>query len=836
MKAYLIDGNSFCYRAFYAIKDLRTSYGQPTNAAYGFVTILNSLIDKEHPDYLTIAFDLKAPTFRHKAFSGYKSNRKPMPDELVAQLPVIRRIIEGFRVPVFEKEGFEADDILGTLAKKIAGETVEVYIVTGDKDMLQLVNSHIKVYNIHKEGLIYDEKKVRERFKVEPSKIPDIMALMGDGTDNIPGVKGIGEKGAIELINEFGSLDRLFDNIDKVKNKAQSNALRQYKEDAILSKNLAILDLDVPIKVSLEELKVSLPDRAKLMELFKELEFKSLLKELLKEDSTVDVAQNYKILSAEDEIDRFVKRLLNAKEFSFDIKTDTENAMTASITGIAFSLNPGEVYYLDKSLASFDLIARLKPVFENETIDKTGTDLKFKKVVLRRYGIELKAAAFDIILASYLLNYQNLHNIEDFLNLRGALKKELEEKGLSRLFNDIEMPLIDVLADMEFAGIGIDCAILKKMSDEMERELLRLRRDIIELAGCDFNINSPKQLSNILFERLKLPVIKRTKTGPSTDVEVLKNLSAQHPLPGMLLDYRELMKLKTTYIDVFPALVLPSDKRLHTSFNQAVTATGRLSSSEPNLQNIPIRSELGRRMRKAFIAAQKNSLLLSADYSQIELRILAHLSKDSNLIRAFKEGADIHRFSASLIYGVKPDDVTQDMRDVGKTINFAVIYGMSDYGLARELNIDLDTANKFISSYFDRYPKVKEYIESQIESCKEKGYVTTIFGRRRYIPDINSGNSALRGFAQRTAINTPVQGSAADMIKVAMINIHRSIKDADLKTIMVLQVHDELLFEVPEDEMDKIKKLILHHMVNAVRLCVPIEVSIKTGANWQELC
>lgn len=857
-KAFLIDGNSFCYRAFYAIRELRTSYGQPTNAVYGFVMMLNLLLKKERPDYIAITFDLKEPTFRHKAFKDYKVHRPPMPDELISQLPMIRRIIEAYRIPIFEKEGFEADDVIGTLAKKLANSDIEVYIVTGDKDILQLVNSHIKVYNTHKEGLIYDEQKVKERFGVEPGKLIDIVALTGDASDNIPGVTGIGDKVAVELIKEFGSLENLFSNISKVKDKTRQHILQQSKEQAMLSKWLATLVLNVPVKMSLEDLKLVSQDKIKLAQLFKEFEFRSLLKDLLQKDSMTDDGIKYEVISTEEELHKFLKVLREQKIFAFDIHCDGKEAMTAKMVGISFSYKINQAHYIPAA----QWMRQLKPILEDDSRKKIGHDLKFKKLLLRHQDINLRGISFDTMIASYLLapHYKS-HTIEDLgseflvyslnqsdpikrsceisciaLKLKAQLEHRLKTKGLINLFKDIEMPLINVLADMELAGVGIDRYVIKRMSKELEEGLKRLRHQIVEIAEVEFNINSPKQLAVVLFERLKLPILKRTKTGPSTDVEVLKDLTIHHALPGILLEYRELMKLKTTYVDALPELIHPEDKRLHTSFNQTVTATGRLSSSQPNLQNIPIRTELGLRLRQAFIATKSDYILLSADYSQIELRILAHLSKDENLISVFKKGGDIHTVTASLIYGVRLEDISPRMRDVAKTVNFGIVYGMSAYGLSRELGIDQNTATNFIEAYFNRYPKVQEYLRAQIESARKNGYVVTLFGRRRQIPDINSSNNVVKQSAERTAVNTPVQGTAADIIKIAMIKLHNEINEAHLKTRMVLQVHDELVFEVPADEVNTVKELIHHNMVGAAKLCVPIEVSIKTGKNWTELC
>jgi DNA polymerase-1 len=890
-KLFLIDGNSYCYRAYYAIKELRNSKGQPTNAIYGFNLMLKKLLNKEKPDYLGVAFDLKGPTFRHKRFKEYKIHRPPMPDDLVLQLPLIKEMLSAYNVPIFEKEGFEADDVLATIARVVSKDGgVEVYIVTGDKDILQLVDDNIKVYSAHKEDLVYDIEGVKERFfGLGPKYIIDIMALAGDASDNIPGVRGIGEKTAIDLIKEFHDIDNLYKNLGKIKSESRRRMLSEGKENALVSKELAILDTAVPIKIDIKAMHISPPDSLKLLRIFKELEFKTLAKELSPDDSHIRHQAQYKTICNEKEFGSFLEGLRKQKEFVLDFETTSKKPLEAVPVGVSFCWEQGKAYYIslvqggrssDKR-QGIDIqyaFKRLRPILEDEKIRKIGQNIKYEKLILSSYGIELKGIDFDTMLASYLLNPSKLnHNLDDLafdfldhkmikmdelldtgkkkrsmdevsleriseyscedsdvtLRLKGIFEKVLFEKELMRLFREIELPLIDVLSDMERNGVKIDTGLLKKSSKNMEKELHCTIANIYKMAGGEFNINSPKQLSEVLFERLGLPVIKKTKTGISTDMAVLERLSLEHPLPKELLRYRELSKLKSTYIDALPELVNTKTGRVHTSFNQTVTATGRLSSSNPNLQNIPIKTEESRRVRKAFIG-EDNRYILSADYSQIELRILAHLSQDEQLIMAFEKDMDVHTHTASLIFGVEPNRVTPQMRASAKTVNFGIVYGMSAFGLSRGLSIDPESAQRFIDSYFERYPRVRIYMEDKIEEARDAGYVTTLFNRRRYIPKIREGSVSEQKQAQRIAINTPIQGSAADLIKIAMIDIYREMKKKGLSSMMILQVHDELVFEVSKKELNIMKELVKKKMECAVKLCVPIKVSVKYGENWLE--
>ncbi|MBN2453197.1 MAG: DNA polymerase I [Candidatus Omnitrophica bacterium] len=876
-RLFLIDGNSFCYRAYYAIRPLSNSKGQPTNAVYGFLTMLNKLVKDNSPDMLAVAFDVKGPTFRHKKFDEYKIHRKPMPDELAGQMPYIKSLVNAYNIPVYEKEGYEADDILATIAKKAQKHDIETFIVTGDKDALQLVGSHVKVYNTNKEGLIYDTAKVKEVFGVAPDRVPDIMALMGDATDNIPGVKGIGEKTAIELIGEFGSLENLLKNIDKVKGEARKKALRENEETAVMSRELAVVDTNVPIEVDFKDIEIKEPDRPKLLELFKELEFKAFVKEFTPREA---LKSTYGLIDDAKKLGNLVDELKGLKEFAFDFETTSEDPMLAELVGVSFSWKVGSSFYVpvNKYHDRDAVLKSLKPLFENISVRKIGQNIKYEYIVLANYGIKLAGEFFDTMVASYLLNPSKLnHNLEEIsieylnhkmttpieeligkgkkaitmdkvdvgkvcayccedsdvtLRLKEVLSRELSAKGLDELFYKVEMPLIRVLASMEINGVSVDKDYLSELSAEMEKKLGRITKKIYDIAEGEFNINSPKQLSAVLFEKLKLPIIRRTKTGISTDEDVLKKLASRHELPHALLEYRELSKLKSTYVDSLPSLINPKTGRIHTSFNQTVTATGRLSSSGPNLQNIPIKTEEGRKIRRAFIPSAKNRALISADYSQIELRILAHMSGDKHLIKAFREGLDIHSFTAGLVFGVSEKDVTSAMRSMAKTVNFGIIYGMSPYGLSQNLDIDVAKAKEFIDAYFERYPDVRQYMESLIAEARQNGYVTTILGRRRYIPEINSRDVRLKQFAERTAINAPIQGSAADVIKVAMIAIDEAITEKGLGMKMILQVHDELVFDVPKDELAKSAKIVKDGMENVLKLKVPVEAHIEAGKNW----
>lgn len=836
-KLYLIDATAFCYRAFYALGSLATSSGQPTNAVYGFLNILNKILKEKKPDYIAICFDVSRETFRTKKYAEYKIQRPPMPDGLSSQIPIIKEIIRAYGLSIFEKEGFEADDIIATIVKKAKPKDVDVTIVSSDKDILQLVGGNTEVFSPYKdEGVIYNKEKVIERFGVEPEKIPDIMALMGDSVDNIPGVPGIGEKTASELILKFGSVVELLKQPEKIKKEKIKQAVLENADKIRLNRELAGLVENVELDFDLEALKSPSPDYEKLAKIFKQLEFKRFLKELPQEDIQEQII-------ASELPEEKLKALYGGKtELIFYPGKVTD--FVVSIENKFFNVAAGKVF---------------ENILEDGSVKKISHDLKAVKIGLAKKGVNLSGIYFDTMIAAYLLNpakpgygledlaleyldanfaaktLEPLQALSLIVKLRPKLEDELSEKSLNKLFNELEMPLVEVLAEIEINGIRLDTKILNELSADIEKRLVKLIENIYKESGSEFNINSPKQLAEVLFERLKLPVVKKGKTGPSTDEEVLRKLSDKHDLPALLLEYRQLTKLKNTYIDTLPGLIDKDTGRIHASFNQTGTETGRLSSSEPNLQNIPIKGDIGKQIRRSIIAYDSKSVLLSCDYSQVELRILAHLSKDEFLIDSFKKGKDVHKTTAALIYGTNEKDVSEEMRETAKRVNFGIVYGLTSFGLSRDLNIPVEEAQAFIDAYFARYPRVKDYIQSQIGRAKQDGFVTTILGRRRYIPEINNKNMGLRQFAERQAVNTPIQGSASDLIKMAMVAIANELKSKGLKTKMIMQIHDELVFNVPENELVIAVGLIRNSMENVLKLDVPIRVDIKKGRNWLEM-
>lgn len=883
-RLFLIDGSSFVYRAYYALGELSTSSGQVTNATYGLTNMLFKLLREEKPQYLAVTFDLAAPTFRHLQFEQYKATRPPTPEALVEQIPLIKKIVRLFNFPIYEVEGFEADDVIGTIARKAVEESFEVYILTIDKDALQLVGPHIKILSPHKlETVVYDENKVEERYGVSPAKVVDILALAGDVSDNIPGVPGIGEKIAAELIQQFGTLENLLSNIEHVSGDRKRENLRNFSERALLGKKLILLDTNVPLAVNWEDCRVKEPDYPQLLRLFQQLEFRSLIPPILSHVKPKSLPSE--IVRTRLDLQNLQKKIATTPQIVIHFKINGSLPRHSKIVGVAFSFSPQENYYLPLTHTGLDALTEFSPdvlyelasLLGDKKIRKYGHNLKEGKVALSFCGISLQGIFFDTLIAAYLLEpgrsgydlpslaLEHLGWVlpvipENFphgkfipweelpletagqiagseagaiFQLVEILQKLLREKELLPLFEKVEIPLVEVLAEMELTGVKIDTQFLHQMSEEIGGKIQVLEKEIYRLAGEKFNLNSPQQMAFILFERLQLPSIKKTKTGQSTDVEVLEMLAQTHELPGKVLEYRQLVKLKSTYIDALPPLIYSPTKRLHTCFHQAATATGRLSSSEPNLQNIPIRGELGKQIRKAFIPAE-NHFFLSADYSQIELLILAHLSQDGILINAFRQGEDIHTHTAMDIFGVQASEVTPEMRRQAKVVNFGIIYGLSAFGLSKELNISTEIAQNYINNYFFRYPGVRRYIDETIANARRQGYVTTMLGRRRYLPDINSKTRSSREFAERTAINTPIQGTAADMIKVAMINIYREFADRRLKSKMILQIHDELLFEVPAEELSIIEEIVRPKMEKALEICVPVRVDINVGSNWAE--
>ena len=881
----LVDGQGLCYRAFYAIRHLSNSKGEPTNAIYGFMTMLRKLIREEKPNYVAVCFDRKEPTFRHQRYEAYKAHRKPMPDELQEQMPHIKALVGAYGISIFEKPGYEADDLIATIATQAEKMGLDTLIATGDKDMLQLVNDRIKVFNTYKETVV-DREGVKERFGgLGPDRVVDVLGLAGDASDNIPGVPGIGEKTAIELIRAHDSLAGVYQHVDQVAGAARQRVLRENESIAELSKDLATLDRCVPIDVNLEALKMAGPNEEELISLIKHFEFRTLLKEWAGSGESQKSDRTFETVTTVELLDRLAAKLSKAKAISVDTETTSVNPFNAHLVGMSFSIKPKEAYYVPVAsrhhqgpgIALEVVQKKIAPILANEKIKKYGQNIKYDYLVFKRHGLELRGVSFDTMVASYLVNPSKFnHNLDDialeYLNVRkikleeligsgrkqittdlvpleriaeyatedadcvmrlvGPLETLLKKNNLTPLFEQVEMPLVNVLAQMELNGVALDRDLLSKLSVKLGSALEVLTQKIYREAGEEFNINSTKQLSDILFTKLKLPIIKRTKTGYSTDADVLEKLAQNYELPKRLLEYREIAKLKSTYADALPSLMEPGTTLVHTSFNQAVTSTGRLSSSEPNLQNIPIKTEMGREIRRAFVPRGKKRKILSADYSQVELRILAHVSGDPQLIQAFHDDLDVHEFTAAILYGVNPKEVTREMRTVAKTVNFSIVYGVSGFGLAQGLGISVSEAQAFIDSYFARYEKVKEYLESQKKKAREDGYLTTLLGRRSYFPDINSGNAMRRQFAERAAINAPIQGSAADIIKIAMIRIQCELEQKKLESLMILQVHDELVFDIPDSEVKEVESLIRKEMESAYTLCVPLKVDVTVGNSW----
>jgi DNA polymerase-1 len=892
-----------------------------TSAMLGFANTLVQLLETEKPEYIGVVFDLSKPTFRHEMFPDYKATRQEMPEDLRKSIPYIRKMIEHFRIPIIEMEGYEADDVIGTLAHKASSEGFTTYMMTPDKDYAQLVDDTIMMYKPGKSGNdheIWGVEEVKQNFEVaSPRLVIDLLGLMGDASDNIPGCPGIGPKGAVKLLGEFGDIDGIYRNLDKIKGKQQEN-LREFEQQVRLSKELATIVLDAPVGFEPEKLQMESPDHLALKSLFEELEFRNLaerlqLKEAVqksreqqppvqgtlfgmeppaappavesadREMATLDTTPHHYYL-VENEMQRASLRaeLSVQKEFCFDTETTGLDPHSAELVCISFSYRLHEAYCVlipPERNAAQKVVAEFREVFGDSSILKTGQNIKYDMLMLRQYGVEVKGPLFDTMLAHYLLQPEWKHNLdylcetylgyrkiptENLIGPRGRqqitmrsvdprklmdyacedadltfqLKQFLDpllgQNKVDQLFHELEMPLVPVLTDMEYTGVRIDTRALNDYAGELRGQIIALEEEIIALAGEEFNISSPKQLGDILFEKLKIdPNAKKTKTGQySTNEEVLVQLRDRHPMVEKILDYRGLKKLLNTYVEILPTLINARTGKIHTSYNQAVTATGRLSSNNPNLQNIPIRDENGREIRRAFIPSDENHLFLSADYSQIELRIMAALSEDPQMIEAFAHHQDIHALTAAKIYKIPVEEVTSDMRRKAKTANFGIIYGISAFGLSQRLNIPRSEAKELIDGYFGSFPRVKEYMDLSIEMARKEGFVQTIMGRRRYLTDINSNNQVVRGMAERNAINTPIQGSAADIIKAAMINIHREFRKNGLHSRMVLQVHDELNFDVLKPELDLVEQIVRKEMETAVSLKVPLTVEIKAAGNW----
>lgn len=922
-KLFLLDAMALVYRAYFAFsKNPRiNSKGLNTSAMLGFTNTLYDVLKNEKPTHIAVATDMMGPTKRHDDFVEYKANREKMPEDLAASLPYIDRILQAFNIPLLGVEGYEADDVIGTLAKRAEKEGFFTYMMTPDKDFGQLVSENIFMYKPARMGNkaeVWGVKEVCERYGIkEPEQLIDILGLWGDASDNIPGVPGIGEKRAKELIGKYDSIENLLKHTDELKGKQKEN-VETYADQAIQSKQLATIILDVPVEFNEEAFIVQQPDEKALKELFEELEFRQLAKRIftdlsLKEGSEVEepkavqselfkageveteqpnssaefktihnTPHTYQLVKTEEEAKALVKMLKKEKSVCFDTETTGLDPNNSELVGMSFCVKPYEAWYValpENYNDSQKLTALFKPFFEDEKIQKIGQNIKFDIAILKWYDIEVKGPIFDTMIAHYLLHPDLRHNMdylaETYLNykpvsietligkkgknqtsmrdadvnlvkeyaaedaditfqLKEIFEPRLKADTTEKLFEEIEMPLVPVLASMEAEGVKLDTDALHRYSDELAGYIGETEKNIYEHAEEKFNIASPKQLGEILFDKLKISdKPKKTKTGQySTGEDILQRLSAKHPIIEDILEYRTLTKLKSTYVDALPSLVNPRDGRIHTSYNQAVAATGRLSSNNPNLQNIPIRTEKGRAIRKAFIPRNEEYTLLAADYSQVELRIIAHMSGDKNMIEAFNQNLDIHTATAARVYGIALDEVTKDMRRNAKMVNFGLIYGISAFGLSQRLNIPRKEAVEIIDNYFAEYSGIKKYMEQQIEFARKNGFVETIMGRRRYLKDINSGNGVVRGFAERNAINAPIQGSSADMIKIAMIHIFNEFEKKQLKSKMILQVHDELVFDTHLDELEILKEIVQDKMPNAIKLDVPVVIDMNTGDNW----
>ena len=883
---YLIDGTAYIHRAYHAIRGLTNSKGLPTNAVFGFTRMLMKLMEDRRPEYVGMFFDAKGPTFRHDMYADYKSNRPPMPEDMAAQIPYIKEVSAAFHLPIIELQGYEADDLIGTLARISEKEGFKVVMVTGDKDFMQLVTQKTAIWDPMKEIAI-DLQSIRDNFGIEPLQMIDVQGLSGDTADNIPGVPGIGQKTAVALVKTYNSMQKLYEKLDTITKKKQRENLENFREQAFLSRKLVTINTEVPVSIDMAEFKVTAPDRKKLAALFKELEFRQLQQSFPQQ---ADLSRkDYQDVMNTDQLLKLITKLEKAALFALDTETTSTNPMRAELVGLSFAVKANQAYYIPcrhhylgvpDQLDLNSVLQQLKPVLENPQIKKIGQNIKYDWMVLARNGIHLAGVEFDTMLASYLLNpSKRAHNLDqialDFLGhktityeqvagkgknsvlfsqvaldkavpyacedaditlmAREILMPKLKDLGLDELMAEVEMPLVPVLMRMEMRGTGIDIDRLHGLSNTFKEQLDALEGSIYGLAGEAFNINSSRQLGRILFEKLQLPVQKKTKkrTAYSTDVNVLTALADQHELPALVLKHRTLAKLKTTYTDALIELVNPETGRIHTSYNQTVAATGRLSSSDPNLQNIPIRTEEGRRIRRAFIP-RRSWNLLSADYSQIELRILAHCSQDEILIEAFRQDEDIHSRTACEVFQLTPDVLTDELRRQAKAINFGIIYGMSAFGLSKQLAISQKMAKTYIDHYFARYRGVKHFMDQTVAEARETGRTSTLLGRMRLLPEINSSNHIIRQAAERTAINTPIQGSAADLIKVAMIRVDDALREKNLKSAMLLTVHDELVFEVPPDELAQVTQLIRDIMEGVWQLKVPLKINIAHGRNWDE--
>ncbi len=853
-KLFLIDTFGFIFRAYHArarsgAPPMRTSSGRPTEAVYIFHNMLRKLLQSQKPDYIAAVFESEGPTLREQQFIDYKANRPEMPPDLAEQIPYVRRLLEAMRIPILEFPGYEADDVIGTIARKSAEKGLKVVIVSSDKDMLQLVNDGVKMLDPRKDDLLYDREKVREYMGVEPQQIPDLLALKGDAIDNIPGAPGIGDKGARSLIEQHGSVERLLECAAEVKSKRYRESLRRNRDQILLSKDLASIKTDVPISWNLEELAAHEPDKKALAELYRELEFFSLLKDLDAGDQETAPAEDFQQFESAAALEEWLERLPLDGRLGVALSETGEGELKQTLLGLAAQPHEG------RSVPG-NLLPRVRPLLEDPERQKAALDIKSLWLRLRRLGLEPAGFTDDPVLYNFLLTADPASSTPEAvlqrrlgrradsrvealaawsLELARTLGEEVDRAGMRELYETIDLPLIGVLVRMEETGIRVDPKALDDLSRRMEAEIERLTAEIHRHAGHAFNINSPQQLAKVLFEELKLPAPPRSgkRKGYSTAADVLEGLAAEHPIAALVLEYRQLVKLKGTYVDALPALISPETGRLHTTFNPVGAATGRLSSSNPNLQNIPIRTELGREIRAAFVP-EPGWKLLVADYSQIELRLLAHMSQDPVLVEAFRQGEDIHTRTAAEVFGVARDAVTPELRRAAKAVNFGIIYGLSGFGLSNQLGIPREEAEHYIAAYFKRYQGVKRFIDETIAKVRETGETRTLFGRRRPIPDINSRNANARGFAERTAVNTPLQGTAADLIKLAMIHIDGELRKRRLASRLLLQVHDELVLEGPPEETEDVAAMVKEKMENVRRLDVPLVVEVGIGDNWRD--
>ena len=873
----IIDGNSIINRAFYALPDMSNSEGLKTNAIFGFVRMMFKIIEDYQPTHMSVAFDKKAPTFRHKQYADYKAGRKKMPDELAQQLQPLKDLLDKFNINRLELEGYEADDLIGTVARLGEENDFKVYIVTGDKDAIQLA-SHKTTTLITKKGVgeveEYDYDSVLDRYEMTPTQFIDLKGLMGDKSDNIPGVPGIGEKTGIKLIKEFSSIEGIFDNIDSIKGSTKKK-LEENKELAIMSKKLATIIRDVPVEFNLEELEYGNYNTKDILDVFKYLGFTSLIPRIGSLDESEDIVNEANVeISKLEDIDEFINKVKENNELTIKTVTREGNILDKRIKYIFLSVDGKKIYYVEENS-----IHKLEYIFTSNEIKKLGYNLKDDYIALKPYSIKLENIYFDITIAEYLIDsmsstsyecsaiamkyltkkvktkeellgkgvkakkYQDLsfeelsshisQIIDTVKSVMPIMEENLKESNMDGLLYHVEMPLVEVLADMEYEGVKVDKEKLNELGSQFKEIIKKLESEIYEISGEEFNINSPKQLGVILFEKLGLPVIKKTKTGYSTNAEVLDKLKDQSPIIDKIIEYRQIVKLNSTYVEGLLSIINPIDGRIHSSFNQTITTTGRISSTEPNLQNIPVKLEMGRNIRKVFIS-DKGCKLVDADYSQVELRVLAHMSQDETMIDAFKHNEDIHTKTASQVFNVSMDEVTSKQRSDAKAVNFGIVYGKSDFGLSEDLNIPVKQAKEYIENYFNKYNKIKEFMDNIIDDASSNGYVTTILNRRRYIPEIKSSNFMLRNAGKRAAMNAPIQGSAADIIKIAMINVYKKLEENNLKSKLILQVHDELIVEAVDSEIDIVKKIVKDEMENAVCLDVNLDVDLNIGDSWYD--